>query len=60
MKVDLVYAWVRRGTKGATGLPLNIQVIGKPWQEEKVIGAMKLISSLVEDNFEPLHGVNFK
>ena len=24
-----------------TGMPLNVQVIGKPWQEETVIYAMK-------------------
>ena len=46
MKQDLVYDWVREGTRGAQGLPLNIQIVGKPWQEERVLAAMKLVSTV--------------
>ena len=38
---DLVYGWVKEGTRGAEGMPLNVQVIGRPWQEEKVLRIMK-------------------
>lgn len=40
-KHDLVYQWVKESTKGAIGLPLNVQIIGRPWHEEEVINAMK-------------------
>ena len=38
---EIVYQWVKEGTRGATKMPLNIQIIGRPWQEETVILAMK-------------------
>ena len=37
---DILYKIIRNGTKGAVGLPLNVQVIGKPWQEEMVLYVM--------------------
>ena len=48
-KRDLIYEWVKQGSTGALGMPLNVQVVGKPWQEETVLAAMiqlqKAISS---------------
>ena len=39
-KRDLIYYWARKGSTGALGMPLNVQVVGKPWQEETVLTAM--------------------
>ena len=38
---DILYNLIKSGTEGAVGLPLNVQVIGKPWHEEMVLGVMK-------------------
>ena len=38
---DILYNLIKSGAKGAVGLPLNVQVIGKAWQEEMVLGVMK-------------------
>ena len=43
---DILYRLIRSGTKGATGLPLNVQVIGKPWHEEMVLFIMKELEEL--------------
>lgn len=40
-EVDPVYGWVKDATKGAEGMSLNVQFIGKPWQEEKLLRIMK-------------------
>jgi Asp-tRNA(Asn)/Glu-tRNA(Gln) amidotransferase A subunit family amidase len=32
--------------KGSTGLPVGIQVVGMPYEDERVLGAMKLIEGL--------------
>ena len=32
---------------GAVVLPLNIQVVGRPWQEEVVLGAMKEVERVM-------------
>ena len=29
------------------GLPVGIQVVGKPWEDEKVLGVMKVVESAV-------------
>ena len=29
------------------GLPVGVQVIGKPWEEERVLGLMKVLEGLV-------------
>jgi hypothetical protein len=39
-KVDMVYRWIREGSIGALGMPLNVQIIGRPWCQEVVIEAM--------------------
>ena len=31
----------------AVGLPLNVQVVGRPWQEEVVLGAMKEVERVM-------------
>ena len=38
---DILYSIIKDGVKGAVGLPLNVQVIGKPWHEEMVLSVMK-------------------
>jgi len=38
---DAVYKWITEGSRGAKGMPLNVQVIGRPWQEETVVRIMK-------------------
>ena len=38
---DYVFKLVQESCKGASGLPLNLQVIGRPFQEEVVLHAMK-------------------
>jgi Asp-tRNA(Asn)/Glu-tRNA(Gln) amidotransferase A subunit family amidase len=40
---DILYKLIRSGTKGAIGLPLNVQVIGKPWHEEMVLKRNNLL-----------------
>ena len=47
---DILYNVVREGTKGAIGLPLNVQVIGKPWQEETVLAAMSQLQNAITRN----------
>ena len=38
----------RAATSGdSVGLPLNVQVIGRPWQEEVVLGAMKEVERVI-------------
>jgi len=29
------------------GLPVGVQVVGKPWEEERVLGLMKVLEGLV-------------
>lgn len=40
---DVIYQWVKETIRGTEGMPIGIQVIGRPWQEETVIAAMKQI-----------------
>lgn len=48
---DILLQLVYEGAKQNTvGLPLNVQVIGRPWQEELVLHVMKLLENSV--NFE--------
>ena len=47
-KRDLVYEWARQGSYGALGIPLNVQIVGKPWQEETVIEAMTQLQSALK------------
>ena len=35
--------------RGATGLPLGVQVIGLPWQEETVLHCMKEIEESIKE-----------
>ncbi len=49
-EVDLVYGYVKEGTRGATGMPLNVQVVGRPWTEELVLRVMR---ELQEDDALP-------
>lgn len=30
------------------GLPLGVQIVGKPWEEEKVLAMMKLLEGMVD------------
>ena len=47
---DPVYDVVRETTKGAVGLPHGIHVIGRRWEEEKVLAGMKLLEELRDKN----------
>ena len=38
---DFVFKIVQNACKNAAGLPLSVQVIGRPYQEELVLHAMK-------------------
>ena len=55
---DVLYKIIRNGTKGAVGLPLNVQVFGKPWHAEMVLHVMSELetaskySSLIEKTEE--------
>ena len=50
---DPVYGWVKEGTRGALGMPLNVQVVGRPWNEELVLRVMR---ELQEDDKLPWKG----
>ena len=41
---DLVYQGASQNT---VGLPLNVQVVGRPWQEELVLRVMKMLQDNV-------------
>ena len=36
------------GSSGTVGLPLNVQVVGRPWQEELVLHVMETLEELAE------------
>jgi fatty acid amide hydrolase len=40
-ETDSCYGWIKESTKGAEGMPLNVQVVGLPWNEEIVLRVMK-------------------
>ena len=42
---DALYRCVKEGTRGALGMPLNVQVVARPWQEELV---MRILMELEE------------
>ena len=45
---DLLFKLVHDGAGANTvGLPLNVQVVGRPWQEELVLHVMKLLQDNV-------------
>ena len=46
---DILFQLVYEGAKQNTiGLPLNVQIIGRPWQEELVLHVMKLLEKHVK------------
>ena len=47
-KNDLVYDWVKSCTFGAEGMPINVQIIGRPWHEEEILVAMKILNSALD------------
>ena len=45
---DILFKLIREGASANTvGLPLNVQVVGRPWQEELVLHVMKLLQDNV-------------
>ena len=46
---DLTLEVMKRAaaSEDAVGLPLNVQVVGRPWQEEVVLGAMKEVERVM-------------
>ena len=46
---DLTLVTMKKvATQGAAGLPLNVQVIGRPWQEEVILRVMREIETAVQ------------
>ncbi len=37
---DLIYGWVKDGAAGTVGMPLGVQLVGRPWREETVLRGM--------------------
>ena len=50
MKQDYMNRMVGKVAKGANGCPVGVQVVGRHFQEETVLYAMKLIETLKEKN----------
>ncbi|KAK4023136.1 vitamin D3 hydroxylase-associated protein [Daphnia magna] len=50
---DLVCNLVKATTKGATGMPLAIQVVGLPYQEEMVLRGMKVLDTTIHQQSRP-------
>jgi len=45
VKEDLLYRLAARATRGAEGMPIGVQVVGRRWQEELVLHVMGLIQA---------------
>ena len=43
---DKLYRMVKEGMEGTLGFPVGVQVIGRPWQEEMILGVMELLHNL--------------
>jgi len=43
---DFCFSRIQNACKGAAGMPLNLQVIGKPFQEELVLHVMKEVDKI--------------
>ena len=48
VREDLCYRWAADATKGAEGLPIGVQVVGRRFQEELVLHVMKEIETLAK------------
>jgi Asp-tRNA(Asn)/Glu-tRNA(Gln) amidotransferase A subunit family amidase len=46
---------LKESAEGSAGLPVGIQIVGLPFQEERILGLMKLLSEWVK--FEQNHQV---
>jgi Asp-tRNA(Asn)/Glu-tRNA(Gln) amidotransferase A subunit family amidase len=49
-----MYNWIKDGTKDGQGMALNVQIVGKPWNEEMVLRVMKELQAGVKPNM-PVH-----
>ena len=38
---------IRKDIRGSKGMPVTVQVVGLPWEEETVLGVMKAIDDVV-------------
>uniref|UniRef100_T1J1L1 fatty acid amide hydrolase n=1 Tax=Strigamia maritima TaxID=126957 RepID=T1J1L1_STRMM len=45
---DLVFRLAKQATRGAIDMPLGVQVVGLPWQEEKVLRIMNELEGLLK------------
>ncbi len=45
---DMLHRLVYEGAKNTVGLPLNVQIVGRPWQEEMVLHAMQELEKQVK------------
>ena len=43
---DYLFKIIQHACKNAAGMPLNLQVIGRPFQEELVLHAMKEVEKI--------------
>ena len=52
----MFYKTIRKAMEGTEGLPMGVQILGKPYQEEMVLGVMKTLEKLRNENqhFKPL------
>lgn len=46
---DMLHRLAAKATRGAEGLPIGIQVVGRHWQEEMVLNVMARIQQIVEN-----------
>ena len=41
---DDITSVIREDLLGSAGMPLSVQVVGRPWMDEAVLGVMKTLS----------------
>ena len=41
---DDITSVIREDMLGSAGMPLSVQVLGRPWMDEAVLGVMKALS----------------
>lgn len=49
-------AWMHYDAAKMTGLPTAVQVVGRRWQEEKVLGCMAVVEKALEEYKDPKTG----
>ena len=44
---DMITKNIKNDIKGSKGMPITVQVVGLPWEEETVLGVMKAIDDVI-------------